>query len=139
MGGAARQAAVLFALISIAACSNMAMPSQDAPPVGPDPGYGKLVANRLKSAFKSLPPSATVEISEPRWVHTMIGWNWLTCVRFLDQGHRRTYALYMNDNSIVDARYAVQTDGCGGVTYSSLDLASGAIRPAGTGDQGPIY
>ena len=30
------------------------------------------------------------EISDPRWVHAIQGWNWLGCVRFVDRGHRRS-------------------------------------------------
>lgn len=136
---ALRAVASLLGLVGLTACSNMAIPTEDVPTTGPDPGYGNLVADRLKDSFKKLSPNDPVEISEPRWVHTMTGWSYLTCVHFLDQGHQRTYALFIKDGAIVDSRYAVETDACGGQTYSSLDLSSGAIRPRATGEQGPLY
>ena len=42
------------------------------------------------------------EISDPRWVHAIQGWNWLGCVRFVDRGHRRSYALLFNGSTVVD-------------------------------------
>jgi hypothetical protein len=98
-----------------------------------------LVANRLKSTFKNLSPADPVEISQPRWVDTFIGSNWLICVQLQDQGHRRTYALFMNGSAIIDARYAVESDACGAQTYSPLDLASGATGSAATDGRGPLY
>jgi hypothetical protein len=135
----ARRAALLLAFVGLPACSNMALPNQEVPASGPAPGYEMLVVNRIESTFKNLSPNDPVEISQPRWVETFIGWNWLICVQLQDQGHRRTYALFMNGSAIIDARYAVQTDACGAQTYSALDLPSGAIGSAATGGQGPLY
>jgi hypothetical protein len=134
-----RLPAILLALAVLAGCSDMALPKDNPAPAAPDPSYGKIVADRLKSTFKALPPTAAVEISQPRRTHTVTGSNWVTCVHFQDQGRRRTYALFLNGSAIVDARYAVQTDGCDSVSYSALDLASGAVTSATSGEQGPIY
>ena len=69
-------------------------------------------------------PTDSFEISDPRWVHTAIGWNWLACVRFQDHGQRRSYAFFFNKDEIVDQRYAVQIDACGTQTYSPFNLLS---------------
>jgi hypothetical protein len=117
----------------------MALPAEDAPAAGPGAGVGKLVADRIKSTFKKLTPYDTVEISQPRWVHTVIGWNWLTCVRFQYEGHPRTFALFINGDAIVDQRFAVESDACAAQIYSPFGLSSGATNATATGDQGPLY
>jgi hypothetical protein len=50
------------------------------------------------------------QISDPRWVHAIQGWNWLVYVRFVDRGRRRSYALLFNGSNIVDSNYAYQTE-----------------------------
>ena len=121
----ARHAALLLALVCASGCTNMALPAEDVPAAGPAAGFGKLVADRIKSTFKKLTPNDAVEISQPRWVHTVIGWNWLTCVRFQYEGHRRTFALFIKNGAVVDQRFAIESDACAAQTYSPFDLASG--------------
>jgi hypothetical protein len=130
---------LLLAIISSPGCSNMALPKADMPTSGPDPTYVTLVSTTLKDNFKKLSPTDAVEISQPRWVHTVTGWSWLVCVHFQDQGHRRAYAYFINGSQIVDSRFAVQTDACDAQTYSSLDMASGTMKPTTTGEPGPLY
>lgn len=141
-------AALLAMLVYLSACSGITMPKEDMPAAGPSATYGTLVANHLKTTIKKLSPTDPVEIAEPRWVHTLLGWNWLVCVHFQDQGHTRTYSVFIKGEAIADARYSVVTDACGGQTYSSLNLATGAITPLGTaepppplasGGPGPLY
>jgi len=84
-------------------------------------------------------PIDAVDISELRWMNTIKGWGWLACVHFQDQGHRRTYVFVINENEIVDARYAVETDACNAQTYSPLNLASGPTPRPLSGDTGPLY
>jgi len=40
------------------------------------------------------------------------------CVHFVDHGHLRTYALFIQNNAVIDARYAVQVDSCGSQSYT---------------------
>jgi hypothetical protein len=40
-------------LLLLPACSDVALPSEDMPAFGPDPGYNNLVANYLKNTFKN--------------------------------------------------------------------------------------
>ncbi len=133
-------AVVLAALVLAPGCSNIALPATGAPPMGPDPTYAKLVADYMRTAFKDLPPSSAAEISQPRWVQSQKGWNWLACVHFQDHdGRRRTYSVFFNDGSVVDARYAVSIDACGGQSYWPLDLTGNPQRPGALGDNGPLY
>ena len=99
------------------------------PESGPDPSYREIVAKHLKSTFKDYSPYDAFEISDPRWVHSFKGWNWLICVRFEDHGHRRVYTLFLDGDNIVDARYAVQTDQCGTQAYGLFEQMEGSGLP----------
>jgi hypothetical protein len=134
----AAYAALLLALAAAAGCSSLTGSTADAPASGPDPGYNTLVANRLKSSFKDHASYDAFEISDYRWVHSIVGWSWLNCVRFQERGHRRTYAVFIRANDIIDSRYAVQADGCDTASYAPFDLMTGA-RPASAGVLDPLY
>jgi hypothetical protein len=98
--------------------------------ITPDPSYRGVIANYLKTTFKNYSSYEAFEISEPRWVHSFQGWNWLTCVGFVDRDRRRTYVLVLNGTNIVDAHYAVQTDDCGAQTYSVFEqMGGGGLEP----------
>jgi hypothetical protein len=135
----AAYAALLLALAAAAGCSSLTGSTADAPASGPDPGYNTLVANRLKSSFKDHASYDAFEISDYRWVHSIVGWSWLSCVRFQERGHRRTYAVFIRANDIIETRYAVQADGCDTASYVPFDLMTGAARPASNGALEPLY
>jgi hypothetical protein len=64
--------------------------------------------------------------NEPRWVHSVQGWTWLICVRFQDRGRTRTYALFLKRGTIINARYAVQTDECDMQAYALFERMGGS-------------
>jgi hypothetical protein len=114
-------AALSLMAATMIGCNQLATTSGRIPESGPDPSYRDVVASYLKDNFKDHSSYGAFEISDPRWVHSFQGWNWLTCVRFLDRGQRRTYALFLDGSKIVDARYAVQTDQCGMQAYTTFE------------------
>jgi hypothetical protein len=126
-------AALLLAAIgwsgSLAGCSGIAAPNEEAPPLAPDPGFRDVIASHLKAVLKNYSVYQPFEISDPRWVRTMKGWNWLTCVRFQDRGRARTYAVFLGDNKVVDSRYAVLTDNCDVQTYYQFERMYGGLDP----------
>ena len=67
-----------------------------------------------------------MKISAFRWVHSLKGWGWLTCVRFQDRGHPQIYAVLVRDGKILDGHYAVQTDACDTQTYVMFDAMRAA-------------
>jgi hypothetical protein len=138
MRAVARSLALLVLLGTLSACTSMGMPPETAPAAGPDPAYLTLVANRLKTSFKQ-PPAAGLELSQPRWLLANSGWSWMVCVRFQDQGYRRTYVMYFDAKQILDSRYAVLNDGCEMQTYTPFDLATAKLMPQAVGTQGPVY
>jgi hypothetical protein len=116
--------ALVLSFAALTGCSGLAQTQQDAAAVL-DPSYQDIIAARLKSTFKNFSGYESFEISEPRWVHAIQGWSWLTCVRFQDHGRRLTYALFLRANTIIDARYAVQTDGCDAQGYGPFGRLGG--------------
>ena len=71
----------------LAGCSGLAETGGDIAPTAPDPTFREVIAIHLKAVFKNYASYDAFEISDPRWVHSIKGWNWLTCVRFQDHGH----------------------------------------------------
>jgi hypothetical protein len=127
-------AALLLAAIgwsgSLAGCSGIAAPNEEAAPLAPDLGFRDVIATHLKGVLKNYSSYQPFEISDPRWVRTMKGWNWLTCVRFQDRGHLRTYAVFLGDNNkVVESRYAVLTDNCDAQTYYQFERMYGGLDP----------
>jgi hypothetical protein len=58
-----------------------------------------------------------------------VGWSWITCVRFQDRGHSRTYALFLQSGKVIEGRYAVETDACGAQAYAPFALMTGGLQP----------
>jgi hypothetical protein len=99
------------------------------PPSAPDPSYPGLIADHLKTTFKDYLTYDLFEISTPRWVHSFQGWNWLVCVRFLDRGRKRSYALLFNSDKVLDSHFAYQTDNCGIESYVVFEKMRGLGLP----------
>ncbi len=135
----AAYAALLLALVAATGCSSLTVSTADVPPSAPDPAYDGMVANRVKSSFKNYASYEAFEKSDYRWVHFVGGWSWLTCVRFQERGHRRTYAVFLREKDIIENRYAVQADGCDTASYVPFDLTTGAAKPPSTGALEPLY
>lgn len=132
-------AALLLALLLLSGCTDLALPNEEMPTAGADPGYAGVVAHYLKNLFKNQAVSSysAFEISPFRWVHSLKGWTWLTCVRFQEQGYQRVYAVFLKDGKVVDGRYAVVTDACNEQTYALFDQMKGVAGRLGI--QSPLY
>jgi hypothetical protein len=126
-------AALLLAAIglagALAGCSGLAATNEDVPSTSPALSFRELIAGHLKKTFKSYSSYDSFEISDPRWVHSIKGWNWLACVRFQDHGHLRFYAVFFNGDKIIDDRYAVQTDNCDTQAYVPFERMQGGLDP----------
>lgn len=135
---ARRRFALLASLIALPGCSELAQSSQAAAPPAP-PAYVSLSAQYLMSTLKDRFAYADFEISSPRWVDTLKGWAWLACVHFVDRGHLRSYAIFIQDNAVADARFAVETDACESQTYTPFDLVTGELGRPTAPVQPPLY
>lgn len=65
-----------------------------------------------------------VEISDTiRMVQTnLYGWAWEVCIRLNLNNLPATYAVFISDGVVVDARAAILTDNCGNGNYAPLDI-----------------
>ena len=114
---------------ALSGCAGLAAGNGEMPLTGPDPTYREVVAAHLKRVLKNYASYDSFEISDPRWVHSIKGWTWLTCVRFRDQGRVRSYALFLDRNKIVDDRFAVQTDSCDLQAYYPFERMPTGLDP----------
>ena len=128
-------AALLLLVTLLPGCSDVALPSEEMPASGAYPWYNDLVANHLKKTFTNRASYDAFAISAFRWVHSLNGWAWMTCVRFEDNGHPRTYSVFIKDGTVIDSRYDVQTDACNTQTYAVFD----AMGPTRARVLGPLY
>lgn len=132
-----RRAALAMTLVLLPGCSELARPSEATPPA--PPAYVSLAANYLMTNLKDRASYTGFEISPLRWVDSLKGSAWLACIHFQDHGHLRTYALFIQDNAVVDARYAVETDACASQTYTQFDLVTGELGRPTAPVQPPLY
>jgi len=72
-----------------------------------------------------------VEISDTiRMVQTnLYGWAWEACIRLTLNNLPATYAVFISDGVVVDARAAIQTDNCGNGNYAPLDVRDERSAP----------
>ena len=134
----AARAALLLPLVLLG-CSAIVLPREDAPAAGPDPAYYAKIVTQLQSSFKDIGSYDSFEISEFRWVHSVDGWSWLSCVRFQDHGRRHTYALFIRGDEITKSRFAVKTDDCEAQNYSPFTQLPNAAGAADGSGLEPLY
>lgn len=134
-----RAAALALACLALGACSELATGAVVATPPATQPNYVPIVAAYLRSTFKDSTLFGDYRISQLRWVDSMKGWSWLACVHFQDRGRVRSYAVFIQTDAVVDARYAVETDRCESLTYTQFDLISGALGQPTPPAQPPLY
>jgi hypothetical protein len=127
---AVRRALGALLLLASSACTQIAQPSDAATPPAEQPAYAALAAKYFSSTMADRVSFENFEISGLRWVHALKGWSWLACVHFVDHGHLRTYALFMQNDAVIEGRYAVQSDSCGAQSYTPFDVVTGVLgRP----------
>ena len=140
---------------SAGGCASAISPSNDGPPQGSPPNYRAIIAKNLiakrSSPTGGFSPSNEifyfrnregifqadikidhVEISDTiRMVQTnLYGWAWEACIRLNVNNSPVTYAVFISDGGIVDARAAVLTDNCGSDNYAPLDVRDARVVPA---------
>jgi hypothetical protein len=132
---------MLLALMLLASsgCTQLAQPSEAATPPAEQPAYAAVAAKYFASTMADRASFENFEISGLRWVHGLKGWSWLACVHFLDRGHLRTYALFLQNDAVVDARYAVQSDSCGSQSYTPFDAVTGVLGQPTAPRQPALY
>jgi len=125
-------------------CVSTSSSSIDAPTQASAPNYRAIIAKSLKAKpdfhSPSVPSGSTyftdrggiflddknienVEVSDAiRMVQTnFFGWAWETCIRLNVTNSPATYAVFISDGRVVDARAANPTDNCEG-NYAPLEI-----------------
>jgi hypothetical protein len=114
----------------LSGCAGLATGNTEMPLPSPDLTYREVASARLKSVLKNYDTYDAFEISDPRWVHSIKGWTWLTCVRFREKGRVRSYALFIDGKkAVVEDRFAVQTDNCDLQTYYPFGQMPAGLNP----------
>jgi hypothetical protein len=132
--------ATLLLPLALLGCSSVALPQTAAPANEPSTAaFHKIIGDYLRGSFKDIGTYDSFEISDARWVHTPKGWRWLSCVRFKERAHTRTYAVFIQTDRVVDSRYAVTTDGCGEQTYLPFDAIPITAKPSGGIELDPLH
>ena len=131
----------LLALILLASpgCTQIAQPGEAAAPPAEQLAYASVAAKYFSSTMADRTSFENFEISGLRWVHGLKGWSWLACVHFVDHGHLRTYALFIENEAVIDGRYAVQSDSCGLQTYTPFDVVTGVLGRPTAPQQPAVY
>jgi hypothetical protein len=127
--------AAFLLIVALLPLSDVAVTQEVPTTPEPDPGYNDLVAKHLKDTLKNLASLDAFAISTFRWVSSLKGWSWMTCVRFEENRHPRIFAVFIKDGKVIDSRYAVQIDDCNTQTYATF----GAMGPTRAGVLGPLY
>jgi hypothetical protein len=73
--------AAFLLIVALLPLSDVAVPQEVPPTSEPDPGYNDVVAKHLKDTLKNLASLDAFAISAFRWVSSLKGWSWMTCVR----------------------------------------------------------
>ena len=131
----------LLALMLLASpgCTQIAQPSEAATPPAEQPAYASVAAKYFSSTMADRTSFENFEISGLRWVHGLKGWSWLACVHFVDHGHLRTYALFIQNEAVIDGRYAVQADSCALQAYTPFDVVTGVLGRPTAPQQPALY
>lgn len=130
LANASRGTLLALMLLALPGCVQSAQTSEAAAPPAEQPAYATLAAKYFSSTMADRTSFENFEISGLRWVHALKGWSWLACVHFMDHGRLRTYALFIQNDDVIDGRYAVQSDSCGSQSYTPFDLVTGVLgRP----------
>ena len=122
--------------------------SSPAMPPAPDlsqPNYRRLVADNIKTIFVSSASLDDLEISEVRRIDHVKGPAWITCLKFYlqinpdptatgepgatsslpgttNRGGPQYYAIFIQDNKVIDSRLSVVIDQCHSQTFQPFDL-----------------
>ena len=96
----------------------------------PHPDYRRIVANNIRKIFPGQALAGDLEISGVRLVDHLTGPAWLTCLKLDAHGHPQEYALFIQGDKIIDWRAGVVMDQCYKETYTPLQAAPEAKKPA---------
>jgi hypothetical protein len=118
--------ALTICLAGCAASQSIVQSLPDAP-IAQDlsePNYRQIVADKIGTIFPNPADLGVLEISSARPVSHLRGMAWLACLRIHAEDAAQEYALFIQEDKIIDVRVGVAIDHCKQQTYSAYDLAN---------------
>ena len=113
------------AALLVSGCSELAHNATLGPTLDlSQPNYRRIVADSLNVIFPKEPRPGTFEISGVRLVDYLKGPAWLTCLKIELQGVPQLYAIFIQNDKVVDSREGVIMDGCSREAYEPFTPAA---------------
>ena len=106
--------------MALGGCSASELIQNGSLPPAPDlsqPNYRRIVGDNLKTVFPNQPVIGELEISGVRLVDHLKGPAWLTCLKLDARGTPQHYAIFIQQDKIIDWRAGVVIDRCAGESY----------------------
>jgi hypothetical protein len=127
------RAYVLAVALAVGGCSGSEIVQSWAPPASApelaQPNYRRIVAENLKVIFPTETSLGDVEISGVRPVDHLKGAAWLTCLKVVVRDTPQHYAVFIQDDKVIDWRGGIVMDQCQKETYTPLQTATAAKKP----------
>ncbi len=119
------RAPVLAAALFLSGCSaNEFAHNWSGGPI-PDlsqPNYRRIVTDNIRSIFPKQTPPGELEISGLRMVEHLKGPAWLTCLKIDARRNPQHYAIFIQNDQVIDARASVVMDQCQKEPYGPFEL-----------------
>jgi len=93
------------------------------------PNHRRIVADNIKVIFPDQTSLGDVEISGVRPVDHLKGAAWVTCLKVVVRGIPQHYAVFIQDDKVIDSRGGIVIDHCHKETYTPLETATAAKKP----------
>ena len=127
------RAYVLAVALAVGGCSGSEIVQNWAPPASApelaQPNHRRIVADNIKVIFPDQTLLGDVEISGVRPVDHLKGPAWVTCLKVVVRGIPQHYAVFIQDDKVIDSRGGIVIDHCHKETYTPLEIATAAKKP----------
>ena len=127
------RAYVLAIALAVGGCSGSEIVQNWAPPASApelaQPNHRRIVADNIKVIFPDQTSLGDVEISGVRPVDHLKGLAWVTCLKVVVRGTPQHYAVFIQDDKVIDSRGGIVIDQCHKETYTPLEIATAAKKP----------
>jgi hypothetical protein len=126
MRGYLRVIVLVFGLGCVGGCVGVITPDQTKPPSGNTPSYKKIIGEALTKGPIIIKPEqfAPYEIStSARQVDALQGWSWLVCLKGIRSGLPIYFAMFIQNDHVVNVRTSVRIDDCGHQPYEPFAVS----------------
>ncbi len=86
------------------------------------PNYRRIIADNIKDIFPKDDPPGELEISGLRMVEHLTGPAWLTCLKIDARRKPQLYAIFIQNNKVIDSRASIVIDQCQRESYGPFEL-----------------